>query len=238
MKSEAQIQEIVTSLLTWFDLHGRRFPWRFKEEGYHVLVTEFLLQRTRASTALIAYTKFFKLYPTLRRLADVNETILTQFFSPFGLEYRGARLSELAKEIEERYEGKVPCDLNELLRLHGVGVYIASAVLNFACRLPTPVVDKNVMRVLNRHFGIVRESDGRNLVSSMYIHGDNRKLAYALIDVGAIACLDKECKCPLGGFLPSYPLQKNRWRMLRKVVKEDGSVALREQPVVSSRRAA
>jgi A/G-specific adenine glycosylase len=230
---EARLRQIANTLIAWFDLKGRTFPWRFKEDRYLVLATEFLLQRTKASVAKNAYEGFFHKYDTLAKLADSKEKTLADFFIPLGLNYRGPRLVGLARELEKNQAGQIPCDMDSLLRLRGVGVYIASAVMNFACGTPTPVIDKNVLRVLNRHFGIVRESDGRKLISALYRFGDCRKLAYALIDLGAIVCLANQCSCPLRDILPNFPLKKKQWRMLRKVIDGRGNVVLREQTVES-----
>ena len=168
--------------------------------------------------------------------SDVDE--LRKFFSSLGLTYRGERLKIVTKEILEKHGGNVPCDMDSLLRLKGVGIYIASAVLNFGCDVLTPVVDKNVLRVLNRLQGIVREIDARHFIFNLYKYGDNRKIAYALIDLGALVCLyDPRCAvCPFNDLCPKFPLQKDRWRMLRKVIKKDGSIKLQEQPVVSKRK--
>ena len=235
--TEEQLALVAKQLSAWYDQSGRRFPWRFKGDSYHVLATEFILQRTRASVANQVYEAFFEKYESLRKLASSDERTIIRFFSPLGLRYRGPRLLELAREIEKSRSGTIPCSMDALLKLRGVGVYVASAVLNVACLIPTPVVDKNVMRVLNRHLGIVKESKGRELISTLYRHGDSRKLSYALIDIGATVCLDNGCACPLREILPSFPLRKSQWRMLRKVIGENGSVVLREQPAGSSGRA-
>jgi len=50
---------IVRRLLEWFDDNGRKFPWRVVKDPYVILVTEFLLQRTRAETVEKAYYRLF-----------------------------------------------------------------------------------------------------------------------------------------------------------------------------------
>jgi len=234
MPSEDKFKEIVEKLLEWFNGNGRKFPWRTVNDPYVILVTEFLLQRTKAEVVERTYYEFFSKYPTIESLAYSNTTDLRKFFSNLGLLYRGERLKMIAEEILEKYGGTIPCEMEALLKLRGVGVYIASAVLNFGCDVPTPVVDKNVLRVLNRLGGIVRETVARHVILKLYRYGNNRKIAYALIDIGAITCLENPrcAACPLDDICPKFPLQKSEWRMLRKIVKKDGSTELREQPVV------
>jgi len=220
-------------LESWFKVHGRRFPWRAFQDPYVILVTEFLLQRTQAEVVERIFWQFFSRYRNVKDLASASAAELREFFSRLGLLYRGERLHEVAKQIVEQYGGEVPCNMESLLKLSGVGVYIASATLNFGCGIPTPVVDRNVLRVLNRVANIVRESDARVFISRLYAHGDHRALAYALIDLGATVCTEPpKCKsCPIEDLCKKYPLRKRAWRMLRKVVTRSGRVKLREQPV-------
>lgn len=234
---EVLYKALADRLENWFRVHGRRFPWRTVQDPYVILATEFLLQRTRAEAVEKIYERFFSRYRTIEELASASSVELQGFFARLGLLYRGERLREVAKQVVKQYGGKVPCDLDKLLRLSGVGVYIASAVLNFGCNVTTPVVDKNVLRVLNRVANIVTESDARVFISGLYTHGDHRVLAYALIDLGATVCIEPpRCRsCPVDDLCKKYPLKKNAWRMLRKIVTRDGRVKLHEQPVSSAK---
>ena len=231
------LKEIARRLTDWFMKYGRRFPWRKVKDPNIILITEFLLQRTRAETVEKVFNAFVSKYGDINRLASASPDELQKFFSKLGLFYRGERLVSIAREIKEKYGGNVPCDFEKLLQLRGVGVYIASAVLNFGCGKPTPVVDKNVMRVLNRLAGITRETRARRFIESLYKFSDHRIIAYALIDLGATICKEiPNCnKCPLNDICPKYPLKKNEWRMLRKVIGKNGRIRLQEQTVTSRR---
>lgn len=225
-------RETAKRLERWFDRHGRRFPWRLESDRYKLFIVELLLQRTRAETIEKIYREFFDMYPSLGQLASADVQELRGFFSRIGLKYRAERLKETARSILARYGGEVPCDADSLLKLKGVGVYIASALLNFGCGIPTPVVDRNVMLVLNRYAGITRETHAREIISEIYKYGDNRKIAYALIDIGALICRRELCReCPLDDLCPKIPPAKDSWRMLRKVTNKHGVLVLREQPV-------
>jgi len=234
------LADIAKRLERWYEQHGRRFPWRAVSDPYVIFATEFLLQRTRAETIEAAFHDFFTRYPTVRALAEAAPEDVRRFFSRLGLLYRGERLWAAAREIVKKHGGAVPDSMEELLKLRGVGVYIASAVLNFGFGVPTPVVDKNVLRVMNRLANIVSETEARRFIAALFRRGDHRRIAYALIDLGALVCTETpRCeKCPLASVCPRHPLRKGDWRMLRKVVRKDGSVRLQEQPVVSRRRRA
>jgi len=228
----SRYEEISRRLQEWCAANCRRYPWREKSDPYVILVTEFLLQRTRADSVADIFDAFFSRYKSVWELASARPEELSCFFSKLGLLYRGERILRMARELVERYGGTIPCDADKLLRIKGVGVYIASAVLNFGCNVPTPVVDKNVMRVANRLFNVTREKDCREMISRLYVFGDNRLIAYALIDLGSTICRKRPLceKCPLNDVCVKYPLREREWRMYRKVLR-GGSVKIQEQPI-------
>jgi A/G-specific adenine glycosylase len=197
-----------------------------------------LLQRTRAETVERVFMFILQRLGSPTKLAEASEEELNRVFSHLGLTYRAKRLKEVVTEIIEKYGGRVPCDMDSLLRLKGVGVYIASAVLNFGCDVPTAVVDKNVLRVLNSLVGITAESAARRFIAQLYKYGSHRKIAYALIDLGALVCKENARKCdvcPLIGLCGKHELRESSWRFLRKAVTRDGRIILREQPVSRAR---
>jgi len=229
---EKLYEEIARRLQSWCAVKCRRFPWREKRDPYVILITEFFLQKTKAEIVASVFDEFFSKYKTIRELASASLAELRAFFSKLGLLYRGERILKVAEEIVAKYGSTVPCNIEQLLRMKGVGVYIASAVLNFGCNVPTPVVDKNVMRVMNRLFNVTRESVCREIISTLYRYGDNRLIAYALIDLGASVCTEPPLcgECPLNDICAKHPLRKEEWRMLRKVLR-NGKMILREQPI-------
>jgi A/G-specific adenine glycosylase len=223
---------IANLLEEWFARKGRRFPWRTVRDPYRVMVVEFLLQRTRAEIVEKVYDEFFRKFPSVDALARAETRQIEEIFSKLGLIYRARRLIDIAKVVLEKYHGQVPCNAEMLLELEGVGMYIMSAILNFGCNLPIAVVDKNVMRVANRLWGVHREIEARKSIERLYEYGDARIIAYALIDLGATVCKDKPLcdSCPLDAACPKLPLRKEEWRMLRKVRTPMG-VVLKEQNV-------
>jgi A/G-specific adenine glycosylase len=232
LHGEEVYREIAGKLQSWCATKCRKYPWREKRDPYVILVTEFLLQRTKAETVAKIFGRLLSKYRTIGELASASPEELRGFFSELGLLYRGERLLEIAKTVVKRHGGKVPCNMELLLKMKGVGVYIASAVMNFACGIPTPVVDKNVLRVLNRVFDVSRESECREIISRLYRYGDNVLIASALIDLGATVCVEPpRCgECPLNEICAKHPLRKGEWRMYRKVLRGE-RVFLEEQPV-------
>jgi A/G-specific adenine glycosylase len=113
-----------------------------------------LLQRTDADTVVPIYQDFLVNYPTIERLAIAELEDIAKLLQPLGLFFRAERLTETAKIIIEKYEGKVPQEEIELLKLPGIGKYTARAILSQAFNRPAAVLDTNVARILERFFGI------------------------------------------------------------------------------------
>jgi len=228
---------VAETVAEWFSAHARVFPWRWKADPYMVLVTEILLQRTRAQTVASAHAEFFQRWPDPRLLAASGEAGLESFLANLGLRYRAGRLRSIAHSIVLHHGGHVPADAEALLRLPGVGPYIASATLAFGHLVAVPVVDRNVMSVLARHAGVTRETEARGLVAHLYRHAEHRVIAYGLIDMGATVCTPRGCACPLSARCPRFHAPPSAWRMLRKTVRA-GRVRLSEQPVTPGHRRA
>jgi endonuclease-3 len=63
---------------------------------------------------------------------------------------KARRIRDLSREIEEKYEGKVPDTIEELLRLKGVGRKTANLVVTLGYDQPGICVDTHVHRITNR----------------------------------------------------------------------------------------
>ncbi len=88
------------------------------------------------------------------RLEDIEDLIRA-----VGLYHAKARhLIELAKVIEDRYQGTVPDTLEELMRLPGVGRKSANVIISVGFGKPGLGVDTHVQRVANR-LGLVRSKN-------------------------------------------------------------------------------
>jgi len=51
----------VRTLLQWFEINSRDFPWREEYDPFKVLVSEILLQKTKAENVVPVYNKFIKI---------------------------------------------------------------------------------------------------------------------------------------------------------------------------------
>ena len=74
------------ALLSWFDAHGRRFPWRDEPTPYRVWISEIMLQQTTTQTALGYFERFLSRFPTPEELANATEEEVLSLWE--GLGYR------------------------------------------------------------------------------------------------------------------------------------------------------
>jgi len=197
-----KIVKFQTSILNWYSCKGRRLPWRDTNEPFNILVAEFLLQKTDVEKVKAVYEKFMHRWSSPQTLSKSRISSISKIIQPLGLRYKASRLKSTAKTIVEKFGGEVPEGENELLGLPGVGRYIACAVECFAFNKPKAVLDTNVIRILNRVFGIQSEKsrprdDPRfwNFAQTLVPLNNPKEYNWGLLDYGALVCKSKEPLC-------------------------------------------
>ena len=170
----------IRKLRRWFNKHGRDYPWRRTKNPYRILISEYLLQQTNADLALPTYQQFIKDYPTAKSLAEADIRKLRRLIALIGLSYRADRLKIIGRQLVSDFAGKIPQSRDDLLKLHGVGLYMSNAVLCFAFEERVPILDTNTIRIFERVFGIVsdlkRPRTDKKLENRMKAYLPNRKI--------------------------------------------------------------
>ena len=185
---------------------GRKYPWRRRIGIFRTLITECLLQRTRAAAVLQIWPDVMARYGDPKRLEDASVPALRRLLAPLGLVSRAERLPSLAATIRTWYAGRVPREWNELVKLPCVGPYAAGATRSFGCGIPEGIVDANVIRFFQRFTGIVVPQGSRrnNVIPGQYWLPTARLLAktskhkevnYGLLDFGAGICRPRNPAC-------------------------------------------
>ena len=207
-------QNLTNKLLKWYQKNGRDLPWRTKggahPNAYAVWISEIMLQQTTVATVLTYFNKWMKRFPTICDLAnaDLQDVLLT--WQGMGYYTRARKIHECAKVLVEKYNGKIPCDRDELLKLPGIGPYSASSICCFAFNKPETVVDGNVIRVIARLYGITNETSAKGiypLAEKITSHDQGADYASAIMDLGATVCspTNPQCSlCPWQKFCTAY----------------------------------
>jgi A/G-specific adenine glycosylase len=191
-------------LLEWFSSNARDFPWRNETDPYRILIAEKLLQQTTYGHVLKVYEVFFEKFPDIQSLAKAEVSDIENTIRRLGFQrQRAKQFKKMSLQIISSHRGKIPPKKQDLLRLDGIGEYVANAVLCFAFREDLSVVDMNVRRVVQRYFGWnkTKDSEIEQRLRRMIPKGKAKQFNWGIIDFSALICSRKpKCKtCFLSG---------------------------------------
>jgi A/G-specific adenine glycosylase len=191
-------------LIQWFKAEQRELPWREDKDPYKIWVSEIMLQQTRVDTVIPYFKNFIEQFPDIKALAEAEEQKVLKSWEGLGYYSRARNLHSAVKEVNEKYEGKVPDEPKEISSLKGVGPYTAGAILSIAYGLPEPAVDGNVMRVLSRILSIwddIAKASTRKVfedaVRVLISKEDPSSFNQALMELGALICTPTSPSCLL-----------------------------------------
>lgn len=195
-------------LLAWYDKGRRILPWREEPSPYHVWLSEIMLQQTRVEAVREYYRRFLEALPDIASLAGAEEDRLLKLWEGLGYYNRVRNLQKAARIVMENYQGKVPSDTEELMKLPGIGSYTAGAVASIAYGKKAPAVDGNVLRVYARLMmdggdilqGVMRRSV-EQAFSEVMPKDRPGDFNQSLMELGAMTCIPNgapKCgECPL-----------------------------------------
>ena len=149
----ARMKDFRSTVWKYWKEHGRHdLPWRLTHDPYRILVSEVMLQQTQVSRVEGKYREFLRRFPTVHVLAKAPLADVLRVWSGLGYNRRAKFLHNAAKEIVERYSGKVPREYASLQTLPGVGDYTAKAVRVFAWNEPEVLIETNIRTACIHHF--------------------------------------------------------------------------------------
>lgn len=212
MSEDDEIQ-FAKRLLAWFSSNAREFPWRRETDPYRILVAEKLLQQTTYGHVLKVYDVFFEKFPNIQSLAQANVSDIEGTIRRLGFQrQRAKQFKKIGSLIMNEHKGKVPSSREDLLKLPGIGDYVANAVLCFAFNKDQPIVDMNVRRVVGRYFGWkeINDKEIEKRLSRFIPKGKAKQFNWGLIDFSGLICSRKpKCKtCFLNEFCSYFQEQK------------------------------
>lgn len=199
----------------WFRVNKRNLPWRENPEPYQVWVSEIMLQQTRVEAVKPYYTRFLKVLPDVRALAEAEEEVLLKLWEGLGYYNRVRNMQKAARQIMVDYHGEFPVEYEEIRGLAGIGSYTAGAISSFAYGAVRPAVDGNVLRVISRITGsdedIMKQSVRKKMeeLLEQVIPADaSSDFNQGLIELGAVVCVpngEPDCAgCPVRGWCKAH----------------------------------
>lgn len=248
------LDRIAKPLLDWYDGGRRVLPWRENPKPYYVWLSEIMLQQTRVEAVKPYFDRFITKVPDIAALAALEEDKLVKLWEGLGYYNRVRNLQRAAQMIIKEYEGNMPSDYTQLLKLPGIGSYTAGAIASIAFGKPVPAVDGNVLRVLSR-----LRTDGEDILSQKTKSRVEEELAavipedrpgdfnQALMELGAMVCIpngEPKCReCPWYDFCEAritnktseFPKKKSKKaRTIEEktvlVIKDEDKAAFHRRP--------
>ena len=141
----------------------------------------------------------FKKYPTLKDLSEADIMDIQNIIRPIGTYHKKAQnLIEIAKHLQEDYNGKLPNNREYLESLPGVGRKTTNVVLSNIFNVPCIAVDTHVSRVSKR-LNLAKETDNplqiEKKLNRKFKKEDLCKRHHQLVLFGRYHCLARNPKC-------------------------------------------
>lgn len=176
-----------------------------------------MLQQTQVSRVIDSFNAFLKQFPTAQALADADERHVLTAWQGLGYYRRARHLHRAAVAIRDRFNGRVPRHVDDLLSLPGVGRYTAGAIASIAFHQRAPIVDGNISRVLLRILGNAAPPEVATTRQVVWAAADTLVqqavdpaiLNEGLMELGALVCtpISPRCtECPLADFCQARQL--------------------------------
>ncbi|KRT65290.1 MAG: DNA-(apurinic or apyrimidinic site) lyase, endonuclease III [Candidatus Dadabacteria bacterium CSP1-2] len=124
-------------------------------ETYHdpfrVLISTILSLRTQDTTTAKVSKRLFELADNPQDMLKLSVKVIEKVIYPIGFYKTKARtIRYLCRELIDKYKSRVPDDLDELLKLKGVGRKTANLVVTLGYGKAGICVDTHVHRISNR----------------------------------------------------------------------------------------
>lgn len=168
------------------------------ESPWQLLVVTILSAQTTDENVNNVAPALFARYPGPEELAEANPEDVEQIVYSTGF-YRQKTESiiRMSQDIVDRHGGEIPQDIDELVRLRGVGRKTASVVLAEVWNEPAIAVDTHVRRVSGR-LGLTAEEDPVRIetdLRALYPTKEWSSLSMRFIQFGRDICQARKPLC-------------------------------------------
>ncbi|MEO0143394.1 MAG: endonuclease III [candidate division WOR-3 bacterium] len=120
-------------------------------EPFKSLIMAVLSTQTKDSITSKVSKELFKIAPNFEKIIELNDEELEKILKPISFYKRKAKyIKEISKIILEKYNGKIPSEYEELIKLPGIGRKVANVFLSHVYKKDVIAVDTHVHRIANR----------------------------------------------------------------------------------------
>ncbi len=195
---------LVPRLLAWYATRGRDLAIRRVTDPYAIWIAETMSQQTQIERVGEALPGFLARFPDVAALADATVRDVLRAWGGLGYPRRALALRGAARQMVERFGGRVPDAVADLEGLPGIGPYTARAVAATAYGVPVTALDVNARRVLVRVTGTTGTGAPASRAFGAFAdglapHDHAADWNHALMDLGAMVCRPRPtcADCPL-----------------------------------------
>ena len=133
-------------------------------KDYELLIAVVLSAQTTDKRVNKVTPVLFSKYPTLKELKNADIIDIEDIIKEIGTYRKKASfIKEIARVLDEEFEGKVPNDRSVLESLPGVGRKTCNVVLSVIYNVPAIAVDTHVSRVSKR-LNLARKNDDVSII--------------------------------------------------------------------------
>ncbi len=185
-------------------------------DPFRILISCLLSLRTKDEVTAGASARLFRLADTPATMLQLREKTIARVIYPVGFYRTKARVIRgVCRSLIAQYAGRVPDDIDELLRLKGVGRKTANLVVSIGYGRPAICVDTHVHRISNR-WGYVRTRTPEETEQALRRKLPRRHwIVYndLLVSFGQNICkpVSPLCsRCPVAGYCAKVGVTKSR----------------------------
>jgi len=121
------------------------------ESPFRVLISCILSLRTQDATTAKASHRLFAVADSAQAMLKLTAKKIEKLIYPVGFyKTKAKNILEMCRVINDQYQGKVPDEIDELLKFKGVGRKTANLVVTLGYNKPGICVDTHVHRISNR----------------------------------------------------------------------------------------
>ena len=151
MVTNRNIDEVIRTLKHLVRQWQEPIVGHYRDDPFTTLISCLLSLRTKDATTRGASQRLFRLARTPTRMVHLSPSTIERAIYPVGFYHTKAKtIRSVCRTLLNRYGGKVPDDLDELLTINGVGRKTANLVVTLAFRKDGICVDTHVHRISNR----------------------------------------------------------------------------------------
>ncbi len=180
------------------------------KNAFQLLIATILAAQSTDKLVNKVTPELFKKYKSPKDFAEADIEELQRYIKPTGF-YRNkaAAIIKCCRDIIEKFDGKVPDNIEDLVKLHGVGRKTANVILANSFDKEAIVVDTHMLRIANL-IGLTVNQDATKVefdLQKIIPYDKWTDFSNKIVEHGRTICIARRPKCeicPINEFCRYY----------------------------------